>query len=225
MTYVLVHGAWHSGRIWDPVVNELTARGFRAIAPDLPSDSVDACAADYCEALVEACAGLSDLVVVGHTSGCLMLPLLPARLTVTRLIYVNPLLPLIGSSFSDQMSAPDYTTLDDSGRRYDRDARSYWEDREAFKARIAADCSDADLDAIWAQMRRQSRCLLREETPLKSWPDTPSDAFVYVDDLDLPVPWMERCARERLGIEPTELPGSQLGYVADPVRFVDELTR
>jgi pimeloyl-ACP methyl ester carboxylesterase len=34
-TYVLVHGAWHSGAAWDRVVPRLTAAGHRALAPSL----------------------------------------------------------------------------------------------------------------------------------------------------------------------------------------------
>src|SRR3954465_6094319 len=34
-TFLLVHGAWHSGRCWDRVVPRLESAGHRALAPSL----------------------------------------------------------------------------------------------------------------------------------------------------------------------------------------------
>ena len=45
-----------------------------------------------------------------------------------------------------------------------------------------------------------------------------------LDRIYLPVPWMEQCIVQRLAIDPLRLAGSQLGFVADPMRFVDALT-
>jgi pimeloyl-ACP methyl ester carboxylesterase len=224
-TFVFVHGAWHTGRVWDPVVEELRARGAQAIAPDLPSDDVSACSLEYAKVIVAKCQGLTgEIVVVGHTSGCLILPLLPDRMPIGRFAYVNPLLPMIGDSFSNQMSSAGYKVRKDSGRQYDREARSYWTDRELFRELLAADCADEEIDRIWAQMRRQARCPISEVTPLERWPETPSSSIVYTDDADLPVEWMKDCAKQRLGVESIELAGSQLGFLADPKRFVDALT-
>ena len=37
-TFALVHGAWHGSWCWDLLVEELTRRGHRCVAPDLPFD-------------------------------------------------------------------------------------------------------------------------------------------------------------------------------------------
>ena len=40
-TFVLISGAWHAGWCWEYVAPLLTARGHRAIAPDLPGTGAD----------------------------------------------------------------------------------------------------------------------------------------------------------------------------------------
>ena len=35
-TFCLLHGSWHDGSCWAPLVDELVARGHEAVAPDLP---------------------------------------------------------------------------------------------------------------------------------------------------------------------------------------------
>jgi hypothetical protein len=37
-TYVLIHGAWHDGTCWEPLIAGLRELGHDAVAPDLPFD-------------------------------------------------------------------------------------------------------------------------------------------------------------------------------------------
>ena len=39
-TFVLVHGAWHDGSAWEPVVKYLEAQGHQAFAPTIAEDLV-----------------------------------------------------------------------------------------------------------------------------------------------------------------------------------------
>ncbi len=41
-TFCLLHGDWHDGACWDPLIGPLRARGHEAVAPDLPYDDPDA---------------------------------------------------------------------------------------------------------------------------------------------------------------------------------------
>src|SRR3954451_16426688 len=67
-TFCLLHGNWHDGRCWDPLVGQLAARGHAAIAPDLPLDDP---AAGYAERIAPALKALEGVagpvVVVGHS--------------------------------------------------------------------------------------------------------------------------------------------------------------
>lgn len=212
---VLIHGAWHTPLVWEPVRALLEAAGHRVHVPDLPFDSTDRLAGD-CAEIVIALGDLSAAVIVSHTSGALVTPLVAAATPVAALAFVNPLLPEIGRSFAQQAEDPEWHDRGSVGRRYDRDARSFWHDESDFTKCLAADCSPDQVAALWGQLRPQSRAVLREVTPLKAWPDAPSAAWIYEDDADIAVSWMTSTVRARLGIEPELRPGSQLGFYADP---------
>ena len=43
VTFCLIHGSWHDGSSWEPLVGPLRARGHEAVAPDLPIDDPGTC--------------------------------------------------------------------------------------------------------------------------------------------------------------------------------------
>lgn len=75
-TYSLVHGAWHGGWAWDLVRAELESRGHVVHTPDLPCEDVGAGLEDYAAVVPPA-----D-VVVGHSLGGVVIPLVDARVHV-----------------------------------------------------------------------------------------------------------------------------------------------
>ncbi|MBJ7458650.1 MAG: alpha/beta fold hydrolase [Thermoleophilaceae bacterium] len=222
---VLVHGAWHSPAIWDPVTELLEDRGHRVSVPNLPIASTTAGSADFADVIAAACDGDDPPVIVCHTTGSLTALLVPERQPVRQFIHVNGLLPKIGMSFSEQTSSDDFEFGEDSGRRYDREARSFWDDRSKFDELLAHDCDEPTRVRLWNQLRHQSRKTIREVSPLTSWPDTPTAAILYSNDVDLPIEWLRRTTLERLKVEPVELPGSQLGFNARPRLFVKTLLK
>ncbi|MBJ7354615.1 MAG: alpha/beta hydrolase [Thermoleophilaceae bacterium] len=222
---VLVHGAWHSPVVWEPVANLLEERGHRVIVPDLPIESTAAGAAEYADVIASAWTDEEPPVIVSHTTGSLASLLVPARRPVKQIIHVNGLLPKIGESFSEQSRGDDFTLGEDSGRLYDRDACSFWHSEEKFGELLAHDCDDMTKARLWNQLRRQARRSITEVTPLTAWPETPNAAIIYSNDMDLPIDWLRRTAIDRLGVEPVELPGSQLGFNARPRLFVKTLEK
>ena len=52
--FVLVHGGYHGGWCWQPLVDELARRGHSSIAPDLPCDDPDAGYAEYVATVLHA---------------------------------------------------------------------------------------------------------------------------------------------------------------------------
>lgn len=224
--YVLVHGAWHDDRIWEGIAQRLEIAGHHVATPRLPIDDAECGAADYAEQIASAArslAGNEPLVIVGHTSAGLVLPLVPDLIDVSRLVYVNALLPMVGQSIVDQARAAPIGLNRDEGRNYDLDARSFWRDREAFRRLLAHDLPAEMVDVIFDRLRGQARMISKETTPLKTWPAVPSTAFIYADDRDLSTDRLRSVASERLGVEPIELAGSQLGFVAHPDEFVAAL--
>ena len=83
--FVLIHGAWHGGWCFDPIVAILRAAGHRVVAPDLPGMGGDESAlravtlagwadfaADHCRKLKAELDG-QPVVLAGHSRGGLVI--------------------------------------------------------------------------------------------------------------------------------------------------------
>ncbi|MCW2605669.1 MAG: menH 2 [Frankiales bacterium] len=116
---VLVHGAQHSARCWEPTVAELArqAPDLRVLAVDLPGrgrtpGSLEGLTIAQCEqAVVDQVeeAGLDDVVVVGHSLAGLTVPGVVARLgarRVRRLVLVAGCVPPDGGTVLDTLAGP-----------------------------------------------------------------------------------------------------------------------
>ena len=68
-TLCLLHGDWHDGSCWDPLIGPLRARGHEAVAPDLPYDDPDAGFEPRVRPALAALEGVSGPVaVVGQSA-------------------------------------------------------------------------------------------------------------------------------------------------------------
>src|SRR5690242_20829201 len=73
-TFLLVHGAWHSGRCWDRVVPLLESAGHRVLAPSLTGYgdkahllSPDVGLGTHIDDIVALVEDERDVVLVGHS--------------------------------------------------------------------------------------------------------------------------------------------------------------
>lgn len=111
-TFLLVHGAWHSGRCWDRVVPLLEAAGHRVLAPSLtgygdrahllgPEVGLDTHVADIVELITAG--DLTEVVLVGHSYAGLVISSaaneVPDR--VAQLVYVDAMVPEDGETAVD----------------------------------------------------------------------------------------------------------------------------
>ncbi|MDX3457224.1 alpha/beta fold hydrolase [Streptomyces sp. ME02-8801-2C] len=111
-TYVLVHGAWHSGRVWDRVVPLLARAGHQVFAPSLtghgekehlltPDVDLDTHVGDVVALLDEW--DLTDVVLVGHSYAGMVISgvadEVPDR--IAHLVYVDAMVPSDGESALD----------------------------------------------------------------------------------------------------------------------------
>ena len=115
-TYLLVHGAWHSGRCWDRVVPMLEAAGHRVIAPSLtgygdtahllgPEVGLDTHVADVVSLIEHE--DLTEVVLVGHSYAGLVISsvanAVPDR--IAHLVYLDAMVPQDGETAVDVMPA------------------------------------------------------------------------------------------------------------------------
>jgi len=233
-TFVLVHGAWHTGKELEPVARELEAAGHRAFTPTVKGngavDSRDVGLADAIASIVEFVLAndLEDIVLVGHSYGGMVITgvadSVPER--VRRLVYWNAFVPNNGESVTD-MLPPQFVELFDQIAAARGDGCvvlpfAIW--REAFM-------NDADLRtarSAFEVLNPHPIRTLREKISLAVDPAKMALAKSYVnctEDISLPhhYPWHPRLS-QKLGLfRLVQTPGSHELLFSNPPRLARAL--
>lgn len=229
---VLVHGSWHRGACWAPVVEELAARGYRALAPDLPSDLPGRGADAYADAVVEAIgAGDEPILLVGHSLGGLTVPLVAQRLgpeRVVGLVLLAAMTPVPGTSFIGRMRAESLMVEGyDAGVQRAEDGTTYWPAdaaRDGLYRGVARESSTDAVAGAVAAMRPQAWTVGKETTPLVRWPSTRTVAVVCTQDR-VADPLACRRAADEIGAEIVELDGGHFPMLTRPGELAGLLAR
>jgi len=226
-TFALVHGGWHGAWCWERLGPLLTGRGHDVVAMDLPCDDGSADFEDYADVVCAALTGRDDdVVLVGHSLGGHTIPIVATRRPVCRLIYLCSVLPKLGSSLLDQIVAePDMANPAYFGALSDPDERTcqVWADLDLARKHLYADCDDATANAAIKRLRPQALYPISLPHPLAELPDVPSTYIVCTDDQMVNRDWSVRTARERLGADVIELPGSHSPFLSRPQQLADTL--
>jgi pimeloyl-ACP methyl ester carboxylesterase len=114
-TYLLVHGAWHSGQCWERVAPLLASAGHRVVTPTLtgygdtahlagPEVGLDTHVDDVVRLIIEE--DLTDVVLVGHSYAGLVISSVanqvPGR--IAQLVYLDAMVPEHGETAADVMT-------------------------------------------------------------------------------------------------------------------------
>jgi pimeloyl-ACP methyl ester carboxylesterase len=233
-TYVLVHGAWHSGRELAPVAALIEAAGHQVFTPTIKGNGVgDAKTVGLAEA-IESIADsvlendLEDVVLAGHSYGGMVITgvadELPDR--IRRLVYWNAFVPNSGESLVD-MLPPELSRLFESMAAERRDGSivlpfPIW--REAF-------INDADLDTAQRAYRALNPHPIRTLTDKISLKRNPAEMALgksylnCTDDTSMPhqYPWHPRLS-QKLGLfRLIQVPGSHELCFSNPARLARAL--
>ncbi|CAA9279362.1 MAG: hypothetical protein AVDCRST_MAG41-3397 [uncultured Corynebacteriales bacterium] len=225
-TYALVHGGWHGAWCWDLLGAELTARGHRVVAVDLPAGDPAAGAAEYAEVVLAALAGPvppapDELVLVGHSLGGLTVPAAAERRPVRHLVLLAAMLPEPGVSVDDRARAGERQTRRGLGRDLVErpDGALAW-DPAAALGRLYPDSPPALARSAAARLRPQHFRVTAEPSPLTGWPDVPSTYVLCAGDRVIDDGWARAHVPDRL----VELPGDHSPFLARPAALADLLT-
>ena len=224
-TFALVHGAWHGPWSWERVTGPLGDRGHEVVVPDLPSEDTELGLGDYADTIERALGDADDVVVVPHSLGGLVGPVVAARRPLRALVYVCALVPEPGLSFSDQLAASEERVLlFEGGREVDDQGRSHWPDPDTTASTMYPDLSPED--ARWAveHLRRQAQKSQGEISPAPP-PGLRTESIVGAYDRLVSPAWSRRVARERLGVEPVDIPTGHFPMITHPELLADELSR
>ena len=201
-TFVLVHGSGDGGWAWHLVQRALHDRGHEALAPDLPTDREEATWEDCVDVLTAAAAGAEDPVVVGHSSGGFVVPLVAQRLNAALQVFLAAMVPRPGESggqwFDDVgwAAAVAERAAADGGLTGNPDPLvAFYHDVEPPLARQAL-----------VRERPTSRRLGEIPWPSPALPHLAARYVVTTRDRFIPPVVQRRVAAERLGItEPEEI--------------------
>lgn len=121
-TFVLVHGAWHGGWAWDPVVARLRERGHTVFAPTLtglddghqtPVSDIDLSTHidDILSVLEQS--GASDIILVGHSYAGIVIAGVLGKHTgrIAKAIFLDAVIPYDGQTFMQSIGTGTIGTL------------------------------------------------------------------------------------------------------------------
>jgi pimeloyl-ACP methyl ester carboxylesterase len=224
-TFVLVHGAMHSGSHWDLVVEELSKRGHRSIAPDLPIEDYDAGCSEYAEVVLASMAGLDEEpVLVGHSLGCLTVPLVASRRPMRQVIYLAGPLPVPGKSFAQlSVETPDMImpSVPSSATDYEEGGELAEQSAEALTNAFYHDCPPELIPWLLQGLRPQATKPIMEITPLDALPEVESSYIVCTNDHAINPEVCRAMARDTLGLEPIEIESSHSPFASKPAALAD----
>ena len=222
MMFVLIPGAGIDPGAWRWTVAELQARGHQGLAPRLPLDNSDAGPSAHADAIIKAVSRVDDpLVVVGQSLGAFAASLVAARIEVTELVLVAPMIPAPGETAGDWWGAVNHDeAIADLIRRLG--PMSSWgpqELTEVFLHDVPADVAAAAEQFVGSP----GAGMFREPWPLTAWPEVPTRVLAPREDRLFPLAFQRRVARDRLGVLAEEMPGGHVPMLARPGELAERL--
>ena len=225
-TFVLVHGAWHGAWCWERLEPELAELGHRSIAMDLPIEDGSATFADYAQTVIDAASGEDDdIVLVGHSLGAMVVPLVAAARPAAAVVSLCGVIPKFGGMpWDDAPEMAEPGTFDATVTNPDGSTR--WPTVEAATKAFYPDCTPEDAAWAFAHLRNlNNKSLWDRPYPLDAWPDGRRVAIVGLDDGAVTMEFSRHVCSTRLGVEPIELPGGHSPFLARPKALADALVR
>ncbi|MFD0970373.1 alpha/beta fold hydrolase [Plantactinospora endophytica] len=216
-TYVLIHGAAADSWCWHLLVAELRARGHDVVPVDLPCDDDTAGLSEYADAVLTAVGDRTGLAVVAHSFGAFTAPVVCDRIPVELLVLLGPQIPRPGEAPGDWWANTGYAQA-----RQEQDARD-GRAEDDMAGLFTNDLPPALAAEVFQRTRHQAEKPFGDPVPVAAWPEVPTRVLLHRDDRFLPADFVRRTARERLGIEPDEMPGDHLGMLGHPIELADRL--
>jgi pimeloyl-ACP methyl ester carboxylesterase len=220
--FSLVHGGQQGAWCFDPLVAELARRNYSAIAVDLPIEDPDAGLDDYAETVRASLAGITEpVIVMGHSLGGLVIPLVAELRPVAGLAFICAALPFPGESLvatiAEDAASHGAADLLDDGARVHRSSADVV--REVFFPDLSAELQD------WAvsRQRAQGERPHRDPSPLTSWPDVPVVVVNGVDDRAISRSRALTTAMRLFGEPPVEIEEGHFPFLTNPALIADGL--
>lgn len=177
---VLVHGAWHGGWCWDPLVTALSAKGISARAVDLPLTTLADDAAVVRQAVASIAAAGDEVVLVGHSYGGAVVSEAGTEPGVAHVVYVAAFVPDRGESVMGLAQAAPPGTLGAAMQFADDGSVSV--DESLRVAVFYADCDPEAAAAAAGRLRPMQAAPFGAPIGDPAWRHVPSTYVVCTRD-------------------------------------------
>ena len=209
-TYALIHGAGDVGWYWHLVQAELRARGQDVVVMDLPVDDDAAGLSAYADVVVEAIGDRDDVIVVAHSFGGYVAPIVCERIAprARLLVLVAGMIPAPGESAKEMLKNTEYQ-----------------QEPQPDPSELAVfyqDVPPALAAEALARGRQQSDTPGMEPWPLAAWPTVATRFLLCRNDRIFPAPWVRRVARDRLGLTPDEIDSGHTPALSRPRELAEQ---
>lgn len=205
-TFAIVHGAGDGGWSWHLVAEALQAKGHTVVAPDLPTDDESKDLTDWATTVADALPSTEDVIVVGHSFGGLVAPLVADQINAKALIFVTAMLPRPGEAPGDWWANTGYA---DSGLedQFFHDVPPHLAEESQKRERDVSETSQA------------------KPWPLPELPSLPTRFILCTEDRFFTPDFMREVVADRLGANPIELAAGHCAQLSRPTELAELLHR
>jgi pimeloyl-ACP methyl ester carboxylesterase len=234
-TFVLVHGSWHDGSAWEPIIKHLEAKGHQAFAPTIAGHgkgvNKNVNHAQCTQSIVDYIVGkdLTDIILLGHSFGGTIIAKVAEAISdrIKRLIFLDAFVLNDGESLINSIPHDSQALFDNLVRESDDRTImmpfEVW--REAF-------LNDADLElakSSYAQLSPEPYQPWIDKLDLKQFYALPiPKSYLYcTEDNVLPQGeqwgWHPRMS-SRLGLfRLVQMPGSHEVMFSNPLGLAEKI--
>ena len=208
-SFVLVPGAGGNAGYWHLVEPLLQKAGYDSVAVSLPNWP-GATFADHADAIVAAAGAPEEVTLVAQSMGAFSAPLTCDRLPVSELMLLNAMIPAPGETAGEwwaDTGKPEAMRSNDL--REGRDPDAGFDAQTYFLHDMPPDVL-ALLMSSGEEEEEPAGSLFQTRFALSHWPDVPTVVLAGRDDRFFPFEFQRRVAKERLGVDPEQLPGGHL---------------
>jgi pimeloyl-ACP methyl ester carboxylesterase len=228
--YVLVHGAWHTGKEFEPVAALITAAGHRTFTPTImgnrPGDPKTVGLAEAVGSIVDYLVenDLSDIVLVGNSYGGMIITGVADRVAerIRRLVYWNAFVPRNGESIADMVPSQHLELFEQIAS--ERGDGSVVLPFTIWREACINDADFATAQRAYAILNPHPFKTMTDKISLKTDPAEMSIPKSYInctDDIAMPhhYPWHPRLS-QKLGLfRLIQVPGSHELCFSNPARL------